>query len=318
MFWRKKEKKVETNPFEANSQPSTPAPSYSPPQETYRHNEAEQRNQLMSGARDGQIRQQDDHESEYTSRRSQRRNQPSRYDDSYQDNEEEEDEEVQVNGMKHQIRNLKQESLASTRLAIQKMSETEATAGNTMNMLGQQSTQLANIDRNLDLSKAYSDRASSQADELKKVNRSIFIPVVSNPFTKKDKERRELENRQRDHNEHMQERDNIRKFEYESHARIEQTHRMNENTGRAGRRGRNEADRNRYQFEADEEDDRIEDELDENLDLLAGMTGRLKNLAMSMGDELDSQNNQLNTTLKRVEPVRNQLASTTDRLNKIR
>lgn len=53
--------------------------------------------------------------------------------------EDEDDEDVQVAGMKQQIKNIKQDSLASTRLALQKINETEATAANTMNMLGQQS-----------------------------------------------------------------------------------------------------------------------------------------------------------------------------------
>lgn len=154
MFWKKKEKKQEsTNPFDSGSQPSSPAPSYSPTpsytsqppqqqqqqqQEEYtssryggsRYNTGdEQRNQLMGGARgnDG-----------YNSRDDGNNHKSSR--DAYNDEYDEQDEEAQVTGMKQQIKNVKQDSLASTRLALQKIHETEATAANTMNMLGQQSS----------------------------------------------------------------------------------------------------------------------------------------------------------------------------------
>lgn len=179
--------------------------------------------------------------------------------------------------------------------------------------------QLANVNRHLDLSKAYSDKAANSADELKQLNRSIFIPVVSNPFRRKEKERRELENLKKDHSEHMTERDNIRQFEYESSARIQETNRLNSqsaaNASTGGRRGRSEADRRRYQFEEDSDDDRVEDEIDENLDLLGGAVGRLKNMAITMNTELDSQNHQLNKAIGKVDPLTNRIVGTTHKLN---
>jgi protein transport protein SEC9 len=41
----------------------------------------------------------------------------------------------------------------------------------------------------------------------------------------------------------------------------------------------NLAERAKYQFEADEEDDQLEDEIDANLDALSGAAGRLNLLA---------------------------------------
>jgi hypothetical protein len=171
------------------------------------------------------------------------------------------------------------------------------------------------------MSKAYSDKAANSADELKQLNRSIFIPVVSNPFRRKERERKELERMQSDHAEHMAERDNIRQFEYESNARIQETARANNNInsgGRSERRGRSEADRRRYQFEEDDEDDALEDELDENLDLLGGAVGRLKNMAITMNTELDSQNRALDKTMDKVDPLSRKLIATTDKLNRTR
>ncbi|KAI7905617.1 uncharacterized protein BX663DRAFT_500360 [Cokeromyces recurvatus] len=309
MFWKKKDKKEEpTNPFESSSQPSSPAPSYhsrtaNPSYDKnsgYGHlNDSEgQRNQLLSGRNN-----------EYNHRQQDDRQRNNLYD-------EEDEEDMEVTGMKQQIKNVKQDSLASTRLALQKIHETEATAANTMNMLGQQSSQIANINRHLDLSKAYSDRASNQAEELKQLNRSIFIPVVSNPFRRKEKERKQLAALQRDQAEHMTERDNIRQFEYESNARIQEAVRQNQQTTHRGPRGRSEADRRRYQFEEDSEDDAIEDEIDTNLDLLGDATSRLKNMAVTMNNELDRQNSELNKTVTKVDPLTHKLIATTNKLNR--
>lgn len=159
MFWKKKDKKESTNPFDSDSTPSSPAPSYhSSPAPSYqqqqdtqpsrygggsRYNTEDQRNELMAGARNDS--------GGYNSRDGNnygRRGYPteendygrggSRGGDMYGD--EQDDEDVQVAGMKQQIKNIKQDSLASTRLALQKIHETEQTAANTMNMLGQQSS----------------------------------------------------------------------------------------------------------------------------------------------------------------------------------
>jgi hypothetical protein len=48
----------------------------------------------------------------------------------------------EVSGLKQQIRNVKQDTLASSRNAVQKIREAEESAGNTMNMLGEQSCKL--------------------------------------------------------------------------------------------------------------------------------------------------------------------------------
>lgn len=51
--------------------------------------------------------------------------------------------------------------------------------------------------------------------------------------------------------------------------------------------------RKRFQFEKDEEDDILEDELDGNLDEISEMTKRLKALGSAMGTELDQQNGRI-------------------------
>lgn len=176
------------------------------------------------------------------------------------------------------------------------------------------------MDRNVDLSKAYSDRASAQAGELKQLNRSIFIPVIKNPFTKGSRERKDMQRVNRNHAEHMTAREDIRQFEYSSGARIEDAHRKaNRLTAKEGfHKGRSQSDRNRYQFEADGEDDAIEDEIDSNLDLLGDATTRLRAMATTMNDELDSQNKHLSKVNKKVDPINAKLISTTYTLDSTR
>ena len=52
-------------------------------------------------------------------------------------------------------------------------------------------------------------------------------------------------------------------------------------------------DRAKYQFEADSDDDELEDEIDANLEELSGTAGRLRCLARAAGDEVEAQNQHL-------------------------
>ena len=58
----------------------------------------------------------------------------------------------------------------------------------------------------------------------------------------------------------------------------------------SGKTKKNLSERAKYQFEADSEDEAMEDEIEQNLDLLSGAAGRLNGLARATGDELDKHN----------------------------
>ena len=53
------------------------------------------------------------------------------------------------------------------------------------------------------------------------------------------------------------------------------------------------AERAKFQFEADSEDDEMENEIDANLDALGGAASRLNGLARATGKEVDEQNRHL-------------------------
>ncbi|GAA6002734.1 hypothetical protein JCM10207_007649 [Rhodosporidiobolus poonsookiae] len=233
--------------------------------------------------------------------------------------ETEEDEEVE--GIKQQTRFVKQESLASSRNAVRIAREAEETARATLDKLGEQSDRIANTERHLDLAKAHNDRAVDETKELEALNRSIFRPTFQfNKQAKRDREERRLLDR---HNAEKEEREQTRRDQYESRQRIDQTfHRMDrdaENSAGAKARARARgAERGRYQFEATASDDEVEDEIDNNLDELGGLAGRLKMLSTTMGQEVDSQNQKLGKLSGKVDILDNNVVKSTQRLARVK
>ena len=162
---------------------------------------------------------------------------------------------------------------------------------------------LANTERHLDVAKGHSARADDNTDELKKLNRSIFRPVVG--FNKEAKRAAQEAKVQARYDEERDAREKTMMDIRESKNRL----------GRAATYGRSGDDeeegilggdgvdvrnkyktaqrkeqRKRYQFDATASDDELEDELDNNLEEIGDVTKRLKALGMAMGEELDKQN----------------------------
>ena len=77
------------------------------------------------------------------------------------------------------------------------------------------------------------------------------------------------------------------------------------------------AERSKYQFEADSEDEEMENEIDNNLDLLGGATGKLKGLAYAMGKEVDEQNKHIDRITGKVDRVDDEIALNRARLDRI-
>lgn len=233
------------------------------------------------------------------------------------------DEEEEVEGIKSSIRYTKQESLATIQNSLAIGRRAEETASRSLLMLGEQSEKLAGSERHIDMASAHSDIAAEKTAELKALNRSIFRPAVGNPFTKqKKKEAYERQITAR-HEKEREERDQNRKFMYETQQRvgdaIEGRGKFKSSTSsQGGPPGRNLAQRARYQFEADSEDDELEDGIDQGLDELHGVAGRLKNLAIAMGDEVNVSNKKIDQLVNKTERVDTKLHLGTHKLSKIK
>lgn len=122
---------------------------------------------------------------------------------------------------------------------------------------------------------------------------------VSNPFTATKRRNQRDEAIMETHRRERDERDATRAAAYQSGQRQQQYQRELRGGGGAGGKG-NLAERSKYQFEADSEDDEMENEIDSNLDALHGAAGRLKGLAGAMGKEVDEQNNHISRITEKV------------------
>ncbi|MCO5588280.1 hypothetical protein L7F22_042235 [Adiantum nelumboides] len=220
--------------------------------------------------------------------------------------QEEEDDEVEA--VKQQMRFTKQESLASTRNALRIARETEETASGTLLKLGEQSDKLANTERHLDMAKAHSSRADDNTSEINRLNRSIFRPNIGfNKKAKRDAEEARILNR---HIEEREEREAVREQALQSQNRVDQEL-SGIGAGRfgsgkfgldrfGGGSGKKEdpakakmQQRSRFQFEATESDDELEDELDNNMDEIGQLSSRLNRLGKAMGTEINEQNQRI-------------------------
>ncbi|PWN25953.1 hypothetical protein BDZ90DRAFT_254575 [Jaminaea rosea] len=208
------------------------------------------------------------------------------YDGVEQQAQEQDEEDDEVEAVKQQLRFTKQESLSSTRNALRIARETEETATGTVLKLGEQSDKIANTERHLDMSKAHSSRADDNAKEIVALNRSIFRPNIQfNKKAKRDAEEARILNR---HIEEREEREAVRSEALKAQVRADQAL-----TGAEEQQKQRLQQRSRYQFEATESDDELEGELEDNLDEIGALAGRLNQLGKSMGAELTSQNERL-------------------------
>ncbi len=129
--------------------------------------------------------------------------------------------------------------------------------------------------KNLDLAASQNRLAEEKARELKHLNRSMWAMQVNNPFTKSRRERDRDEAIIEKHLYEKDQREATRKAAYLSSARQQEHDRkIRDPNGAAFKKG-NLAERSKYQFEADSEDEAMEDEIDGNLDALSGAAKRL-------------------------------------------
>lgn len=205
-----------------------------------------------------------------------------------------EDEEVEA--IKQDIRFVKQESLALTRNTLRMAQEADASATNTMGMLGSQSERLYNAEQTLLLADTQTNIARNTVDELKRVNRHILVPTQGNPFNRKLRLRQQEEMIKTQKAQEKYMRESNRQGAYASEQRLKQgitNNATNSDVHRKYKDDQSLAAAQRYQFENDSEDDEMEKELASNLDQIGMYSKKLKNAASTMGVEVESQNKRL-------------------------
>lgn len=203
----------------------------------------------------------------------------------------EEEEEEDISATKQEIRFMKQQDVASTRNALRIAAQAEETGRNTLARLGAQGERMHNTDRNLDIGNNHINIAEDKSKELKKLNRSMFAVHVNNPFTAKERQMQRDEKIMERHRMEREQREATREAAFKSTQRMNQNFKGIDDTyGSQADKKKNLAERSKYQFEADSEDDAMEDEIDKNLDELSGAAKRLNLLAKATGEEVEQQN----------------------------
>ena len=223
----------------------------------------------------------------------------------------EEEEEEDVLATKQQIRFMKQEDVSSTRNALRIAAQAEETGRNTLARLGAQGERIHNTEKNLDLAANHNRIAENKAKELKTLNKSMFAVHVANPFNASERRRQRDEDIISKHHNERDQREATRAAAFESNQRLEKTFKELKpgDAGYQANKGKSSlAERAKYQFEADSEDDEMENEIDSNLDALSGAAARLNGLARATGKEVEEQNKHLDRIAGKVGQVPNTTA----------
>jgi len=231
----------------------------------------------------------------------------------------EEEEEEDITATKQEIRFIKQQDVSSTRNALQAAAMAEETGRGTLARLGAQGERIHNTDRNLDIGHNAINIAEDKSKELKTLNRSMFAVHVNNPFTAKEKRIRDEEKILDRHRLEREQREATREAAFSSTARMNQNFKGLSDSGKpASMPKASLAERSKYQFEADSDDDRMEDEIEKNIDDLGGAAKRLNILARAMGEEADTQNSQLQKIADKSDRLDDRFHLQTERLKRIK
>ncbi|KAF2436681.1 hypothetical protein EJ08DRAFT_684915 [Tothia fuscella] len=239
---------------------------------------------------------------------------------AYEDRQltEEEQEEQDVLAAKDEIKFIKQSDVSSTRNALRIAAMAEETGRSTLERLGAQGERIHNTERNLDLASNQNKLAAEKAREISTLNRSMFAVHVANPFTSGKRIKERESEVLRDAKEDRERRDATRLAAWSTQARANDVGKEINKAGMNKLPAKGSlAERSKYQFEADSEDEEMENEIDNNVDLLHGAAGRLGHLARAMGQEVDSQNKHIERIGGKVDKVDDEIALNRNRLDRI-
>ncbi|KAI1002224.1 hypothetical protein K3495_g5978 [Podosphaera aphanis] len=233
----------------------------------------------------------------------------------------EEEEEEEVAAAKQEIRQMKRDDVSSTQRALAIAAQAEESGRATLARLGAQGERLHNTEKNLDLTSNYNRKAEEKAKELKTLNRSMFAVHVSNPFTSSSRRATRDDEINSKHQQEREQRETTRQAAFSSRQRVE-GNLKNLQPGDPGYRAAptkaSLAERSKYQFEADSEDEEMENQIDSNLDALGHAAGRLNALARATGQEVEEQNKHIDRIMMKSDRVDDQIAMNRARLDRIK
>jgi hypothetical protein len=128
----------------------------------------------------------------------------------------------------------------------------------------------------------------------------MFAVHVNNPFTAKDRRTQRDEAIMDRHHEERELRESTRKAAFDSTQRMNQSFKGLDQTSVQPKTKSSLAERAKFQFEPDSDDDAMESEIDRNLDDLSGAAKRLNLLARATGEEVEQQNRLIQNIAEKV------------------
>ena len=179
---------------------------------------------------------------------------------------------------------------------------------------------LANTERHLDVAKGHTLRAEDQINELKQLNKSIFRPVItfnkdSKRAAQEAKVMQRYEDERLDREKAMMDiRDTQSRLGHAVTSGQQDEEGVVGRSRTAGQLVARKEQHKRYQFEGGASDDELEDELDDNLDEISKVAKSLKALGTTMGQELDAQNQRLDSIGQKATELDNGVYRQTERV----
>ncbi|CAI4047956.1 hypothetical protein SKDZ_13G1490 [Saccharomyces kudriavzevii ZP591] len=225
------------------------------------------------------------------------------------------DEDEIVARIKSDIRHTKLNSVKTTNRTVERALEAQMTGKRVLQQLSCQSNQLTKIEDNCDILKIQSNVADRKIDELAHENRSLFALKSPNPFRKKrEREKQNQINRLKTKQYQLQQETMKRAQESRANLAVD----LASNYDRYDQ----EEERQRilkyaqkYQFEPDEEDNKMEMDLYGNLEQIQAVSGNLKIMAQAFGREFEAHNSRMFDIENNVEQVDGALQAKRHRLD---
>ncbi|KAK5135378.1 hypothetical protein LTR08_005320 [Meristemomyces frigidus] len=216
----------------------------------------------------------------------------------------EEQENLEVEDTKTEIRRLKGQGVASSSNALRVAEQAQQTGLETLARLGVQGERIHNTRKNLDMASINNRHAEDKARELRTLNRSMWAVHVDNPFTSSSRHEAKIMNEQDKHRAERAQKERTREQAFGSQARQQAQQRDIHGNVVRQTNTKSLADRGKFQFDADSEDDEMENQIDDNLYVpaLTSLSSSpvlraqihhavtiLKKVGNAMSEELDSQ-----------------------------
>ncbi|KAF2859090.1 hypothetical protein K470DRAFT_259122 [Piedraia hortae CBS 480.64] len=232
---------------------------------------------------------------------------------------EEEIAEAEADDAKQQIRETKNATLESIQRSRANASRTAELGRETLARLGRQGEMIHNTERLIDETSVHAERSKHKAEELRRLQRSMFLPTGNYNAVSASKKKR-AEHDYQELTRHQEEKriaDQTRKLAQDSAMRQDQVSRNIGGMANQAPKQRNLTQRSKYQFEADSEDDEIENQIEDGLDDLANNVRIIKAVGQAMGEELDNQNKHLARINERADKVDDTIHMNNTRLQQI-